>query len=96
MNTIKPKEYLLTLTVFNGAQTYSKIHIIKSLEQVHKFIYDYMYDEDNKIIYNYYEKPYTIPPPAYIDNLIKTKIQSIFYAGNEYSYWVRFEVKKLR
>ena len=96
MNTIKPKEYLVTLTVYNGAQTYSKIHIIKSIEQVHKFIYDYMNDEDNRLIYNYYEKPYTIPSPAYIDNLIKTKTESIFYAGNEYSCSVRFEVKKLK
>ena len=96
MNTIKPKEYMLTLTVYNGSQTYSKIHILKSVEHVHKFIYDYMMDEDNKLIYNYYVNPYTIPPPAYIDNLIKTKTESIFYAGNEYSCWVRFELKKLR
>ena len=96
MNTIKPQEYLLTITVYKNSQTYSKIHILKSVEHVHKFIYDYMMDEDNKHIYNYDSNPYTIPPPAYIDNLIKTKTQSIFYAGNEYACWVRFEVKKLK
>ena len=96
MNTIKLKEYMLTLNVYNGSQTYSKIHILNSIEQVHKFIYDYMNTEDNRLIYNYYEKQYTIPPPAYIDNLIKTKAQSIFYAGNEYACWVRFEVKRIK
>ena len=94
MNTMKP--YMLTLTVYNGSQTFSKVHLLKSVEEVHKFIYDYMMDEDNKLIYNYDANHYTIPPPAYIENLIKTKTQSIFYAGNEYSCWVRFELKKLR
>ena len=95
MNMIKPREYMLTINLYNGSQTYSKIHILNSVEQVHKFIYDYMNTEDNRLIYNYYTKTYTIPSPAYIDNLIKTKTQSIFYAGSEYECWVHFEVKKL-
>ena len=96
MNTIKPQVYMLTLTVYNGSQTYSKIHLLKTVEEVHKFIHDYMMDEDNKHLYNYYANPYIIPPPAYIENLIETKTKSIFYAGNEYSCWVRFELKKLK
>ena len=55
-----------------------------------------MMDEDNKLIYNYDANHYTIPPPAYIEQLIKTKTQSIFYAGSEYECWVRFELKKLK
>ena len=96
MNAIKPQEYMLTLTVYNGSQTYSKIHLLKSVEHVHKFIYDYMKSEESKLIYNYDANPYTIPNAAYIENLIKTKSQSIFYAGNEYACWVRFELKKLK